>query len=76
MKLQDLFEMCENLGHGTVVIVRNEDSDYVDEGSYPDMHALYGDKTIVSFRIEDRLHATVNIAGLKAAKNPKWGLRW
>ena len=66
MKLQDLFEMCDNLGSGSIIIVRNENMKYVDEGSYPEMHALYGEHPIVNFKIDDARHATVYLVGVEA----------
>lgn len=63
MKLQVLFEMCHNLGFGTVIIVRDyKTMGYLDEGSYEEMHSLYGDYEIVYFSIDDLRHATIYIA--------------
>ena len=64
MTLQDLFDLCDNLGYGTRIIVRNDRMKYIDEGSYPEMHALYGSKEIIAFKIDDYRHATVYLGGL------------
>lgn len=66
MKLQDLFEMCDNLGSGTIIRVHNEQFKFVESGSYPEMHALYGGREIISFRIHGEFNgnATVYLAGV------------
>ncbi len=65
MTLFDLFEMCDNLTTGSIIIVRGEDLLLIDDGEYPEMHALYGDKPITYFKIDDARHATIYLKGVR-----------
>lgn len=65
MKLLDLFKMCDNLGRGSNIRVATVYGLQIDEGCYPEMYMLYGDKEIRGFRIDDQFNVTVYMEGVK-----------
>lgn len=66
MKLKDLYGLCGNLNGSSDFEIRANSgfgsSKYIDNGTYVDMHALYGDLNIVEFRINDDRNVTVYYA--------------
>lgn len=65
MKLQTLFEMCHNLGLGTIITVRDFNSmKIIDIDSYERINSIFGDKEIIYFSIDDLRHATVYMEGV------------
>lgn len=59
MNLEQLFRLCDNLGQGTQIEVRDKRGNFVDYGGYTEMYAQYGALPIVGFKITDGLHATI-----------------